>query len=254
MVQKIMVDSFTKLELNYTGSLLVKGVGHIRCPTTNDIVEAGGEDVYNWRIGMLLYTKSQLADNLNIELTPDIVEELNSTPLFLFLVAQQDFRNAITEALSFFLDERLVFDEPSASFLTLRPGADDIVGNINCSNYEQVRDLILQRNYMSPPKEGAVKKKSKKELEREAKIAAGRKRSKKYKDRQDAMRLDNVTSKLAARSYSMNIQDVYNLTVYQLYDQFNEINMSLQIDTILTRWSVWGKDDFDFSVWCRPNE
>lgn len=249
-----MAKTFSKLELNYTGSLLVKNVGHIKCPTLNEIVECGGEELYNYYIYVLLYTKSQIAEVSNIQLTDEVLEELNTTPLFLFMVADSGMREALKDALSFFLNEDIVFDETSVSFLTLTPGTKDVVGCINCNNYETVRDLILQRNYMSPQKEGMVKKKSKKVLEREAKLAAGRKKSKKHKDRENAMRLDNIASKLAARSYSMNIQDVYNLTVYQLYDQFNELNISLQIDTILTRWSVWGKDEFDFSIWCRPNE
>lgn len=248
-----MAKSFTKLELNYTGSLYVSGVGHIRCPTINEIIEGGGEDAYNNRIMVLLYTKSQLAENINSDLSDDLLKELNNTPLFIFLIANDATREVLLETLSFFFDEQVVFDESTSSFLTIDRNSGESIGSVNYINYEEVRGLILQRNYMSLPKESVVKKKSKRAMEREAKIAEGRKKSKKYKDRQESMRLDNITSKLAARSPSLNIQDVYKLTIYQLYDQFTELNISLQIDTILTRWSIWGKDDFDFSIWCRPN-
>lgn len=252
----------SQLELNYPGSIFVKGVGHIRCPKIGEVVELrnksdgsqDGEALYNLFLDILLRTKAQFLESIGKELEEAQLKELDQIPLFYLYLMFEDTRKLLMASIEFFMDESIAFDKTNMTLVTYKnvahPDADDIdmVGEINVDNFVDVKNLILKRNYIQPPKNPDGKRRSKRMMEFDAKIEKGRKQSKKFKANQRAMQLGNLVSKVAAYS-STGMQEVYNLTVYQLYDQFFEINNSVQIDAALTRWCVWGKDKFDFSQW-----
>lgn len=79
---------------------------------------------------------------------------------------------------------------------------------------------------------------------------AGRAASQKQKAADErALSLSSIISAVAARHHSLNILNIWDLTVYQLYDQFAQLNKSLQVDVSSMRWAAWGQEPFDFSLW-----
>ena len=254
------MDSFTHLELNSPAPLLVSGVGHIISPRIQEIVNLrertngarDGEYVYNLFLSTLIRTKAQFLEAISDNFTEKQLKELDNIPLFSLYLLFGDTRHLLMEAISFFCTEYVAFDKEKMRLVLYEEISEDgagqtVVGEISDDNYTDVRNCILQRNYVDPPASTNGKRRSKKMIAFDKKIEEGRKQSKKFKDNQKAMQLGNLVSKVA--SNGVGIQNVYDLTVYQLYDQFFEINTSIQIEAARTRWSVWGKDKFDFSQW-----
>ena len=67
--------------------------------------------------------------------------------------------------------------------------------------------------------------------------------------------LGNVIAKLSAKTNSpYNLTNIYNLTVFQLYDQFYQIIQNNQIDGYVLKWAAWGSEEFDFSLWYNNNK
>lgn len=249
---------FSHLELNSPNSLLVQKVGHLRCPTIDEIIslrektdgERCGEDVYNLYLDIFLRTKAQFLEAISSSFSEEQLKELDAVPLLLLYLSFKETRELLLDAINFFFDETAIFDSKSTSIL-LADGDEkeyDVIGAITIENFNDVKNLILQRNYITPPKNPDGKRRSKKMIEFDEKIEKGRKQSIKYKQEREAMQLGNIVSKIASGS-AFSISSVYQMTVYQVYDCFFELNTSMQINAALTRWCVWGKEKFDFAQW-----
>lgn len=254
--------TFSHLDLNYPGSLLIEGVGHVRCPTAGEIVKLreashgarSGEELYNLYLDVFIRTKAQFLEAISTNFDEAQLKELDEVPLLLLYLAFRETRELLLNAVDYFFDEDAVLDSESTSVLLVKKidnhGVDDyeIIGSITAENFNDVKNLILQRNYITPPANPNGKRRSKKMMEHDAKIEKGRKQSTKFKQNQIAMQLGNIVSKVASGS-ALSISSVYEMTVYQIYDYFFELNTSVQINAALTRWCVWGRDKFDFSQW-----
>ena len=253
-----MARDFSYLELNYFGPLEIEGVGHVRAPTVEEIALCKasvteestlyGEEAYNYYLELLIINRAKLLERYASSLEESSLQELDKLSLFTVLTLIPEVRDQLTESLNFFFEEEVVYDY-EAGIYRLFVNYSDEVGQINEENFIEVKSLILKRCHIKPPKSTEGKRRSKRMIEFDKKIEAGRKKSRKWNDEQKSMELGNIVSKVAARSNAADINDVYTWTIYQLYEQFGEINYAIQIDTIMKRWSTWGKDDYDFSSW-----
>lgn len=226
-----MAAQFTHLDFVSPYPVLMEGVGHIRSPKLHEIVLLGGESRYNSMLSVLLMTKVQLLEQLaeSSDIPEDVLQEFDKLSLFELLVGIEVTRHVLMDAFSFFLTESVAFLEDEVAFVTYdddqqrSPLQRVVYGRIDAENYHQVREVILRRNYMTPPSNAEGKRRSKRMIEYDKKIEAGRKKSARYKAEQKAMQLGNLVSKVSKYS-TLNILNVFDLTVYQLYDQFFEIN------------------------------
>lgn len=256
-----MVRDFSLLELNYPGSLEIDNVGFVRCPTVEEIVKCRiqlaedavlhGEDAYNYHLELLVVTRAKVLERYNGLVDEDVLKQLEELSLFNVLILIPELREQLTNSLNFFFEEEVVFDLESGVFRLFQDYSDE-VGIINNDNFVAVKNLILKRCHVTPPKVTEGKRRTKKMIEYDKKLEEGRRRSRKWKNEQEAMELGNIVSKLAARVRGADINDIYSWTIYQVYEQFGEINVGIQIDTIMKRWSTWGQDEFDFSMWYQP--
>lgn len=251
--------TFSHLDLNYPGALMVKDVGHIKCPTISEIIELrelsggerGGEDTYNLYLDVFIRTKAQFLEAISDSFEEKQLKEFDEVPLFLLYLMFRETRDLLVDAVDFFFSESAVIDPNTASILLIENYEDDgakVVGAITDENFNDVKSLILQRNYITPPTNPNGKRRSKKMIAFDEQVEKGRKKSTKYQQEREAMQLGNLVSKVAAGA-SLSYSEVYGMTVFQLYDRFFEVNTSQQVNAALTRWCVWGQDKFDFSQW-----
>lgn len=77
----------------------------------------------------------------------------------------------------------------------------------------------------------------------------GRAELRKAKNQDGNIDLLNLISAVSARGCGYTLFDIWDLTVYQLYDQFARMNVNVQMDIYSSRWAAWGRDDFDVSLW-----
>lgn len=179
-------------------------------------------------------------------------EEQQTMDLFTVLAAIPSSRQLLGEALSFFLCEKVVYSEADHVFFLLDPSGDGErlpIGAVTSENYDRIRDAILQVNCLASADTAPVTFRSQKAREIYEKIQLHKKAMNKPRGGDGSMTLPNIIGAVAARHPSYNLLNIWDLTVYQLYDQFARMNRIHQIDVSALRWAAWGKDPFDFALW-----
>lgn len=163
-----------------------------------------------------------------------------------------DLRDALLRSLSFFIREEILYSDEFGYYL-IRDGG---VKYISIDDIHEIRSIVLQLcNIQDTTETQPVKfrnekarqiyeKIQKKKAEKQAKSASS-------KDSL-SMALPNLISAVAACSPTYNYFNIWQMTVYQFYDQFARLNDNLQLQIFGHRWAAWGTDNFDFSVWYRP--
>lgn len=127
-----------------------------------------------------------------------------------------------------------------------------IIGVISRDNYQDVVDVICQRNNIKTKDVADPNKvKSKKALAILQKIKKGRDEMAKATKSDKNMELGNIISAVANRSQSLNIVNIWDLTVFQLWDCFARLTNNNVYDINAASISAWGDKDkkFDFNGW-----
>jgi len=126
------------------------------------------------------------------------------------------------------------------------------IGVISKENYQDVVDVICQRNNIKTKDIDDPKKiKNKKALSILQKIKKGREDMAKATKADKNMELGNIISAVANKSQSLNIVNIWDLTVFQLWDCFARLNNLNVYDINAASVSAWGDKDnkFDFNGW-----
>lgn len=65
------------------------------------------------------------------------------------------------------------------------------------------------------------------------------------------MTLPNVISSVAAKSLNLNIYNIWDITLFQLYDQFYRLQNNDAHSINSMRVAAWGdkKNTFDYALW-----
>jgi len=181
-----------------------------------------------------------------------------SLTAFDIIMISNELRDLCREVLSFFIEEKLIWENKRKCFVTQKNEAPfSTVGVINRKNFNDVRKMILQLNFIGLDEKQSVPKfandKAKIAWENAQKhIQEQNKKARQNNDNKDEYSLGNVISKICAAHPSYNLLNIYDLTVFQLYDQFFEIahlrsaNLSEQI------FSNHGGEKFRFDDWLKP--
>ncbi|MDD6530605.1 MAG: hypothetical protein PUF41_11570 [Prevotella copri] len=176
----------------------------------------------------------------------------SSTTSIQLITRIPELRAALLRALSFFLHADVLYAD-DVGYCIQR---DDNVEYLSLDQIRDIRSVILQFcNIQDDTETAPVKFKNARAKEIYEKIQ--RKKAEKQKasatsSESLSMTLPNLISAVAAYSPTYNYLNIWQLTVYQFYDQFARLNDDLQLKVFGQRWAAWGTDNFDFSVWYRP--
>ena len=150
------------------------------------------------------------------------------------------------------MDENLEWDEASYTFIAYsREETQKAVGYINRDNFDDVKDMMLQVNYIGigdqakPTKFSSAKAKELWELAQKH-----LKETKHPKDKR--MELGNIISKLCAVNCGYTLLNIYDLTVFQLYDQFFQYGYMRAMDLNERAFTIHGGKNFSFETWLEP--
>lgn len=163
----------------------------------------------------------------------------------------------VCNALNFFLEDKVVYDETKHAFV-IYDGTIDEEGNMKVSgfiynkNYGKLVDVILERN-------GIHKKKKLQSLKFKSKLAQevwelNHQEETDEKTNKD-MDLGNLISSVAAKDESLNMINIWDLTIYQLYDQFQRQQGNAFYDISAMNVATWGDENrnFDSGAWYKNN-
>ena len=225
-------------------------VGHIIPATLRDIKKLG-QTVYDRYISMLaltpaLFFKSIGKEDVYKNLSDDEKQSLN---IFDLMTITDESADIILPILCFFFEESVVFTPEEPCFTVV--GEDGFRGKIDRNNYSSICDIILQFNNIKIPEEDLSKVKSKKALQILQKIKKAKEKSAKATKHDENMELSNIMSAVANTHPSLNIINIWDLTVYQVWDAFFRLSGNIAYNIHCTSVSVWGDKDkhFDANAW-----
>lgn len=249
--------------LNPVG-FMVDGIGRIHSPKLRAICERGYKN-YQYALTILLMTPHDFFEGIAAalheeknpydELPQEQKDELN---IFDLLIADEQSRGEIITALGFFIDGAITFEPTHRCFLVNavqdETGALAVDGLINAENWTLVCDVCLQCAYLEPPKDKQVHKykdeKTRKKFEEFYRKKAEYEKNKRGGKKADPdYELANIISALATYHDSLNMANIWDLTVYQVHDTFNRQRMKQQIDITDFNYSVWGGKDHQADLW-----
>lgn len=246
---------FTYEDLLSGDSLFVEGVGHIRQPLLKELKPSGiGTWTYNLYLNALSWDKEGFLKFISAARGRELKALTNEKLQPFDIVTLIDtLRELLQNAMAFFLEETLLWDGKNFRFETHSKEDNKPVGHIDRNNFDDVRDMMLQVNYIGigdtakPTKFTSAKAK---ELWERA-----QQRLKEFnarKPRDGRMELANIISKLCAAPCGYTLLNIYDLTIFQLYDQFFQYGYLRAMDLNERAYSTHGGDDFKFETWLNP--
>ena len=226
----------------------IQNVGGILSPKLRDISSIG-INTYQYYLGILMmdvntYFHMNEMDEQYNQLSD---EEKSSLNIFDLLTSNDNLTSLFQTALNFFIKEDVVYSDEYKAFLI--QNENNVIGVISKEIYPQILDIICQRNCIKSNQEEDLSKiKSKKALEIMKKLQKGRAEKAKQTKADKNMELGNIISAVANKSQSLNIINIWDLTVYQLWDCFSRLSNNSIYDIQSMSVAAWGHKDNYFEA------
>lgn len=183
--------------------------------------------------------------------------------LYDIVLVDENLCNTYLEIFNFFFVEKVIFREGFFVFLSIdKQTADseievteDILrGVVSKETFNDALDLLQQVCFLGADDLGdESKQKFKNEKARKLwrRMKAAEKKQKEASEHSADMALPNIISSVAAKSLNLNISNIWDITLFQLYDQFNRLQNNDAHSINSMRVAVWGdeKKTFDYALW-----
>ena len=241
----------------------VESIGRVHSPKLRDICDKGYRE-YQYSLSLMIMTPKEyfesimkysgLKENPYDLMTDDQKRKINMFDIF---VENSSTRESIRLALSFFIEGNIEWEQSCKAFLVNPSKEKDSItadGVINSENWLQVCDVCLKCAYIDSPKVQRPKKyrdeRTRKKFEEFYKKKEEFEKNKRANKKENPdYELANIISSLATYHQSLNMSNIWDLTVYQIHDTFNRQRMKQQIDISDRNYSVWGGKDHKTDMW-----
>ena len=229
----------------------IQQVGGILSPTLRSISKIG-INTYQYYLTILLMDLKTYFTMIQQEEQFELLSDEETSQMNVFDLLTMDNKSAelLQNVLNFFIAENVVWSEKNNAFLIYV--GENVIGAITKKIYPQICDLICQRNCIkSSLEEDLSKVKSKKALEIMKKLQKGRTEKAKATKSDKNMELGNIISAVANKSQSLNIINIWELTVYQVWDCFSRLSNNSIYDIQSMQVAAYGNKDnyFDATSW-----
>lgn len=202
------------------------------------------------------YTKIK-KDEGGIKLWDSLTDkEQKELTMYDVLTNDEQLKNIYIEIFNYFFIEKVVFEENC--FILLKNeleglSSENIRGIIHPKIFNEVLDIICQicciNNEDNSSKNLVFKNKLAKKLYDKMHKTQN---SEKNKNNGDIdLTIPNIISSISAQHPSLNYSNIWDLTIFQLLDNFNRLRMNSIYKINSVRVSVWGdeKKTFDTTIW-----
>lgn len=197
-------------------------------------------------------------------------EQKKEITLYDLIMSEEHLKQAYVEVLNFFFVERVIFRDnlflvvDTDDYLTpseeIELSKDNVKGVINPITLIEVLDIIQQvcciksTDPLDEPMPKFKNAKAKKLYERMLKAKEEQKKASMKKEYIN-LTLPNIISATAAKTPGLNILNIWDATLFQLYDQFEKVQNDDAHYMNTVRVAVWGdeKNQFDPSLWYKNN-
>jgi len=199
---------------------------HIQSPTIKQILDLGEGNYY---VNLILssFNKEKILLDL-YGLNNDSFLEIAEQDDFEVLTAHPQIRKHLCDALSFFCTDKVYFD--SGAFLV---GSEVLC---NQEDYKLIARMIQQLNGSDKPEEKTLKSRNERTKKMLSRLNQLRKRN--QKNDEDSLELKDILSILCcAEGNGIHIFNVQDLTVYQVYEQFERLSARESHLRLLPVWA-----------------
>lgn len=244
------------MELNYfellsPAPVYVRQVGGILSPRLKDIASIGIQ-TYQYYLALLQMDVTSFFTMAGQSEQYKALSEEEKSRLHIYdvLTGNEESASLLQKVFDFFIRETVLFSPQEQCFLIQKE--DNRIGAIHKGNYFQICSLILQRNCIrSHQQEDLSNVKSKKASEIMKKLQKGREEKAKRNKTDKNMELGNIISAVANKSHSLNILNIWELTVFQLWDCFSRLSNNSIYEIQSMSVAAWGNKDhtFDAAAW-----
>lgn len=212
-----------------------------------------------------IYTKL-LKDNGGLEYW-DSLDEKSKDNMIIFdvIINDEKIRMLYIEMLNFFFQETVIFRESYLLVLNKdvkdldmnKITTNDVCGVISKESLPQLFSVIQQICGIYNEEDDIDNMKFKNEFQKQyiLKMLKAQKKNESKKKADINLSVPNIISALTCIHPSINYTNIWDMTIFQLYDTFNRIQQNKMYDIDSTRVSVWGdeKKTFDFGLWYKNN-
>ena len=256
MVTKTELMKLSYFDLLSPEPIYIQNVGGIISPTLRDI-SLLGYDTYQYYLTILsMDLKTYLTItgySENYDLLSD--KEKSQINVFELLISNAQSCALLQNILNFFIRENVQYLSDYNGFIVQNDNKN--VGIITKDNYDFLCGLICRRNCIkSDQQEDLSKVKSKKALEIMKKLQKNRADKSKQTKADKNMELGNIISAVANKSPSLNILNIWDLTIFQVWDCFSRLSNNSIYAIQSMSVAAWGNKDnyFDANSWFKRIE
>lgn len=229
--------------------------GSIRKPRLDDISELSFETFSYYEFFLKLtpelyfeLLKNNNQSNYNNK-TSQIKEE---DGLYEIITKESFLQKVYTDIFGFFFVENVFFqDDCFLLFNGNKIDEENIIGIIYENNFYEVINIIQQICCINGMSNESEKPKFKNKKAK--RLYEKMQKAQKQMSNNQEMSLPNIISSVSNKHPSINPLNVWNLTIFQLYDSFERIINNCWFEISSTNISVWGdeKNTFDPLLWCK---
>ena len=200
---------------------------------TIEQIDSIGELQYNIHLAFATFNKEMILRTF-LSLTDEEYDEVSKADPFEMLVQISWTKSAIAEALTFFLRNEVRYEESSQSYKICSD--DGTFLHINAQNYQEIAKTICLLNGIDNDmgsKKAPITKRAK---QMKAELNKFRAQAKKNMD--SSLELKDILSILCnSPDNGINIFNVANLTIYQVYEHFERLNINELHTRMLKVWA-----------------
>lgn len=237
--------------------LKIPNIGHIKSIKLKEIFCSDTMDysLYNFYLSFLMLTPETYFEQINVSkrewyenLTDDQKEELL---LFDIICTDINLQKTYSEVYNFFIIENIKWDEEVKGFWTYTDldseGKIIPTGLIHKNVFQELCEIILQRCAISQRdiEDDCTNIRSQKVRNTLKIFKKNRKKKIQNRKRNKSTELPNLISALASKS-NLTYSTIWDLTVYQLYDQFRREQGNVYFDIQKMSVAAYGNKEKTF--------
>ncbi len=243
-------------------SFFIHNVGNIKSPSLRDIwnpsVTYQKYNLYISFLSMDIKTYCEQIDISKLEWYQSLTEENKlSINMFDIISNSENLQNMFSDIFNFFLEEKVIWNNEKKLFITFNiydeKNPPIPVGTIRKEIFLELCDIILQRCGIirSDIITDMSKVKNKRALKILGKIKKAKQKLSKSNNSYVDTDLPNLISAIAAKSNSINLINIWDLTVYQLFEQFKKEQTNVYFDIQKMSVAAYGnkKNTFKGNEW-----
>lgn len=220
-------------------------IGHVKSPTLREIWSPEITwNTYQMYLGLLLMTPQAYGCEENIS-------------IFNLICSDTRLQKSYTAMFDFFLEENILWDGNSQLFFTYNETDENHqivpVGIICSDNFSELCDIILQKCGVERRDYDVDISTVKNHRAREilTNIQKGRKSASGKPKHDKNLELPNLITAVAVKSNSVNFTNIWDLTIYQFYEQFKKEQTGVYFDIQKMSVAAYGnnKNTFKGNEW-----